>query len=66
MRMAAAVHRLPITKSSPPIGLGIYWLGGGLAMVWSSFLLTSPITSFLIWPRVRSTLAELKLTAVYP
>jgi putative MATE family efflux protein len=47
-------------------GLGVRWLGGGLAVVWGSFMLTAPITAFLLWRRVRRTLSEEKLAVVSP
>jgi hypothetical protein len=35
-------------------------LGGGLAAVWSAFLITSPITATLTWRRFRSRVPELE------
>jgi putative MATE family efflux protein len=36
--------------------------GGGLSAVWATFLITSPITSFLTWRRFRNRVRELEQT----
>lgn len=58
--------RFPLILGSGSIWLtvGIAFLllqlfGGGLPVVWASFLLTSPIVAFLYWRRWRSTVREL-------
>jgi Na+-driven multidrug efflux pump len=42
------------------VWLGLTFLGGGLAMVWSAFLLTSPFTATLTWLRFRHRVRELE------
>jgi putative MATE family efflux protein len=40
------------------VWLGLTFLGGELALVWSAFLLTSPITATLTWRRYRQRIHE--------
>jgi MATE family multidrug resistance protein len=40
-------------------------LGGGLATVWSAFLLTAPVSAFLLWRRFQRTIHEEHIDAVY-
>ena len=34
-------------------------LGGGLAVIWGAFLITSPVNAFLLWRRFRSSITRL-------
>ena len=42
------------------VWLALTFVGGGLATVWSAFLITSPVTAALTWRRFRSRIAELE------
>ena len=42
--------------------LGLQLIGGGLAMVWAAFLVTSPVTSFASWRRFHRRVHELEAT----
>lgn len=42
------------------VWLALKFVGGGLATVWSAFLITSPVTSALMWRRFHSRIAELE------
>jgi MATE family multidrug resistance protein len=58
--------RFPLLMSASGMwtAVGIVWVlltfvGGGLPIVWSAFLITSPITSFLTWRRFRQRIRTL-------
>lgn len=40
-------------------------VGGGLATVWSAFLLTAPVSALLLWRRFQRTIHEEHIDAVY-
>ncbi len=41
------------------VWLGLHFVGGGLPLVWTAFLITAPITSFLTWLRFRRRIRDL-------
>lgn len=44
--------------------LVLTFIGGSLPAVWSAFLFTSPVTSFLTWRRLRARIRELETSEV--
>jgi Na+-driven multidrug efflux pump len=42
------------------VWLGLTFVGGGLALVWAAFLMTSPVTATLTWRRFRHRVRELE------
>ena len=40
--------------------LALNFVGGGLPLVWAAFLVTSPVTSFLTWRRLRHRVRDLE------